>query len=124
MAREFALTAAQAAEALGMARAIVQGEAAWAWDHTQLDHWGNEVDIWADGQLLRLDRLVRRRDTGHWWVLDFKSAERPERQPLLRAQLQRYRQALQHAQPGDVVRLAFINATGRLIELPPEPESP
>ena len=122
VAREFALTTAQAAEALGMARAIVQGEAAWAWDPTQLDHWGNEVEIWADGQLLRMDRLVRRRDTGHWWVLDHKSADRPEHQPLLRAQMQRYRQAVQQAQPGDVVRLAFINATGRLIELPLEPE--
>ena len=122
VAREFTLTAAQAAEALGMARAIVQGDAAWAWDPAQLNHWGNEVDIWADGQLLRLDRLVRRRDTGHWWVLDYKSADRPEQQPALRAHMQRYRQALQHAQPGDVVRLAFINATGQLIELAPESE--
>jgi ATP-dependent helicase/nuclease subunit A len=123
VAREFTLSSAQAAEALSMARAIVQGEAAWAWDHAQLNHWGNEVEIWADGQLLRLDRLVRRRDTGHWWVLDHKSAHRPELQPALVAKMQGYRRALQQAQPGDVVRLAFINATGKLIELPPEPES-
>ena len=121
--REFALTAAQAAEALTMARAVVSGDAAWAWDHHLLDHWGNEVEIWSEGQLLRLDRLVRRRDTGHWWVLDYKSAHRPEQQAGLREQMHAYRRALQHAQPGDVVRLAFINAMGRLIELSPETES-
>jgi len=121
---EFSLSATQATEALNMAQAIVQGDAAWAWDPAQLDRWGNEVDIWADGQLLRLDRLVRRRDTGHWWVLDYKSAERPEHQTALRTHMQAYRRALQQIQPGDVVRLAFINAKGKLIELPPETDAP
>ena len=120
VAREFALTAAQSAQALAMAKATVAGEAAWAWDAAELLHWGNEVELWADGQLLRLDRLVRRRDSGEWWVLDYKSAERPERQTELRAHMRRYRQAVQNAQPGAVVRLAFINATGQLIELSPQ----
>nr|MCU0926472.1 UvrD-helicase domain-containing protein [Hydrogenophaga sp.] len=122
VAREFALTATQVDEALRMARAIVQGDAAWAWDPAQVNHWGNEVEIWVDGQLLRMDRLVRRIDTGHWWVLDYKSANRPDQQPGLLAQMERYRQAVQQAQPGDGVRLAFINAHGRLLELPPESE--
>ena len=63
---------------------------------------------------------MRRRDSGEWWVLDYKSAERPERQTELRAHMRRYRQAVQNAQPGAVVRLAFINATGQLIELSPQ----
>ena len=77
-----------------------------------------------EGQLLRLDRLVRRRDSGEWWVLDHKSAERPEQQAQLLAHMGRYRRAVQTAQPGAVVRLAFINATGQLIELPAETETP
>ncbi len=118
VAREFALTAAQVREAWSMAQAMVGGEAAWVWDATQLDHWGNEVDIWDQGEQQRLDRLVRRSDTGCWWVLDFKSAAHPERQPALRAQLQRYHRALGLAHPGEAVRLAFINPLGQLIEIP------
>jgi len=124
VAREFALDADQAREALAMARVMLEGEAAWAWDATQLDHWGNEVEIWADGELQRLDRLVRRADTGHWWVLDYKSAVFPQHQAELRAQLRRYHRALSLARPGDTVRLAFINALGQLIELAPEASDP
>jgi ATP-dependent helicase/nuclease subunit A len=115
--REFALDTAQAREALAMARRIVAGEAAWAWDAGVLNHWGNEVELFHQGELLRLDRLVRRRDTGDWWVLDYKSAAHPERQPALLAQMQGYRMAMAGARPGEPVRLAFINAQGQLIEL-------
>ncbi len=121
VAREFALGAAQAQEALRMAQTMRAGEAAWLWDATQLAYWGNEVDIALDGQPLRLDRLVRRRDDGSWWVIDFKSATRPERQAGLREQLQRYHRALSQAHPGDPVRLAFLNPLGQLIEIPAEP---
>lgn len=100
-----------------MARRTVQGEAAWAWDGAVVDSTGNEVQLFHGGELLRLDRLVRRTDTGEWWVLDFKSAEHPEQQPELLAQMRRYAQAVQTARPGAVVRLAFINLHGRLIEL-------
>ncbi|MCV0437328.1 MAG: UvrD-helicase domain-containing protein [Hydrogenophaga sp.] len=117
VAREFALEPAQAHDALAMARRIVGGEAAWAWDADALNHWGNEVELFHRGELLRLDRLVRRRDSGDWWVLDYKSAAHPERQPALLAQMEGYRQALAEARPGEAVRLAFINAQGRLIEL-------
>ncbi len=122
VAREFDLDAAQAREVLAMARRIVGGEAAWAWDAGQLDHWGNEVELFHQGALWRLDRLVRRRDSGDWWVLDYKSAAHPERQPELLAQMQRYRAAMAAARPGETVRLAFINAQGRLIELPAAPD--
>ncbi|MFW2355702.1 UvrD-helicase domain-containing protein [Hydrogenophaga sp.] len=117
VAREFALSTAQATQAQTMARRIVQGEAAWAWDGAVVDTTGNEVEIFHGGELLRLDRLVRRTDTGEWWVLDFKSAEHPEQQPELLTQMRRYAQAVQAARPGAVVRLAFINLHGRLIEL-------
>jgi ATP-dependent helicase/nuclease subunit A len=117
VAREFALSPAQAAEAQAMARRTVQGEAAWVWDDAVVDSIGNEVELFHGGEGLRLDRLVRRTDTGEWWVLDFKSAEHPELQPELLAQMRRYAQAVQTARPGAVVRLAFINLHGRLIEL-------
>jgi ATP-dependent helicase/nuclease subunit A len=123
VAREFGLDAAQAREALAMAQRIVAGEAAWAWDAEQLDHWGNEVELFHQGALWRLDRLVRRRDSGEWWVLDYKSAARPERQPELLAQMQRYGAAMAKARPGEPVRLAFINARGQLIEVTAEPDA-
>jgi ATP-dependent helicase/nuclease subunit A len=117
VAREFALDPVQARDVLAMAQRIVSGEAAWAWDAEALNHWGNEVELFHQGELLRLDRLVRRRDSGDWWVLDYKSAAHPERQPELLAQMEGYRQAMAQARPGEAVRLAFINAQGRLIEL-------
>ncbi|MDQ7744313.1 UvrD-helicase domain-containing protein [Hydrogenophaga pseudoflava] len=117
--REFQLTGPAGEEALAMAQRVVAGEAAWAWSDEVLQHWGNEVELWHGGELLRLDRLVRRRDSGEWWVLDFKSAERPEQQAALREQMARYRRALQAARPGEPVRLAFVSATGQLIELEP-----
>ncbi len=124
VAREFDLDAAQARDALAMARRIVEGESAWAWNADRLDEWGNEVELFHEGKLWRLDRIVRRRESGDWWVLDYKSAAHPERQPELLAQMQRYRAAMAAARPGEVVRLAFINAQGRLIELPAEPDAP
>lgn len=113
----FDLDAAASAEALAAARRIVRGEAAWAWDPQVLDHWGNEVDLVHQGRPLRLDRLVRERATGTWWVLDFKSTEQPQRVPEHRQQLRDYRAALQTAHPGEPLRLAFITAQGRFIEL-------
>ena len=113
--RLFALDEAEARDAAAMALRIVQGEGAWAWDPAQVDWQGNEVELHAGGELLRLDRLVRRRDTGEWWVLDYKSAAAPERQPELRAQMQRYREAVAVAQGGASVRCAFLTAQGRLV---------
>ena len=117
VAREFSLDAAQARDALAMADRIVKGDAAWAWDEAALDHWGNEVALLHQGESLRLDRLVRRRDSAEWWVLDYKSAARPELDPAKVAQMHGYRTAMALARPGERVRLAFINAQGRLIEL-------
>jgi ATP-dependent helicase/nuclease subunit A len=113
--RLFALEPGAGEQAAAMALRIVQGEGAWAWDPAQVDWQANEVELHAGGELLRLDRLVRRRDTGEWWVLDYKSASEPERQPALRAQMQRYRDAVAVAQDGAAVRCAFLTAHGRLV---------
>src|SRR5690606_9224490 len=94
VAREFRLTAEQARQALEMAQRTVSGPAAWVWDAERLAHWGNEVELLVEGRLLRLDRLVRESATGDWWVLDFKSREHPERDPVLLAQMRGYRTAM------------------------------
>jgi ATP-dependent helicase/nuclease subunit A len=72
------------------------------------------------GELLRLDRLVQRKDAGHaghWWVLDYKSAQAPQDQPALVAQLRQYRAAVQAIYPDAVVRTAFLSGTGALVEI-------
>ncbi|PKO42209.1 MAG: DNA helicase UvrD [Betaproteobacteria bacterium HGW-Betaproteobacteria-3] len=122
--REFALNAAQARQAAAMAQRILQGEGAWAWDSAQIDWAGNEVEITHDGQVLRIDRLVRRRDTGAWWVLDYKSTAQPQQQPALRAQLQIYGAAVQRANPGAPVRAAFLTAQGAIVPVDANPMEP
>lgn len=76
-----------------------------------------------EGEQLRLDRLVRAREQGGdlptWWVLDFKTAIQPQQQIGLLRQMASYRAAVAAAYPGEPLRVAFINADGRLIELPP-----
>jgi ATP-dependent helicase/nuclease subunit A len=115
--RLFGLEPADARQAAAMAQRILQGQGAWAWDPAQVDWQGNEVELHFAGELLRLDRLVRRRDSGEWWVLDFKSAAQPERQPELLAQMARYREAVAAAYPGAAVRTAFLTAQGTLVPL-------
>ena len=60
---------------------------------------------------------MRHRESGAWWVLDYKSAARPERDAALIAQLQRYREAVQDAYPGETVRAAFLTGQGELVTL-------
>ncbi|AOW13585.1 hypothetical protein LPB72_11325 [Hydrogenophaga crassostreae] len=117
--RAFELSHDEAVEATAMAQRVVQGEGAWAWDAAQLQQWGNEVELFWQGEGLRLDRLVQGRIDGDWWVIDFKSHEQPETRPDLLAQIRRYGQAVAHAQPGARVRLAFINALGQWREVEP-----
>ena len=117
VAREFALSAEQSDQAAAMAARIHAGEGAWAWDARIVDWQGTEVDLVHQGVWLRLDRLVHRRDTGVWWVLDFKSARHPLRQPELVAQLQTYRSAVQGIYPQSVVQAAFLTAEGAMILL-------
>ena len=107
--RRFAVTNAQAARAEQLARAIHADEVLEAFDEVELTH---------QGQRLRIDRLVRRRAGPHggeaWWVLDYKSATRPEDDPLLQAQLAQYRAAVARLYPGAEVQAAFLSADGRV----------
>ncbi|MFD0668595.1 UvrD-helicase domain-containing protein [Ramlibacter sp. MAHUQ-53] len=115
VAREFGLSATVLQDAQAMAARIRRGEGAWAWDPQAVDWAGNEVEIHHEGELLRLDRLVRRRQGGDWWVLDYKSAARPEQDDDLLEQLRRYRRAVAAAHPGEAVRAAFLTGLGRLV---------
>ena len=117
VAAEFALDQTQASQAAAMARSILTGEAAWAWDAELIQWQGNEVALTWQGQSLRLDRLVQRRDSGEWWVLDYKSSAQPLAQAGLMAQLRSYRDAVQAAYPQASVRAALLSATGRLFEI-------
>jgi ATP-dependent helicase/nuclease subunit A len=119
-AREFALSLEQGAQAALMAQRILHGEGAWAWNPAVVDWQGNEVELMYQGEPLRLDRLVQRRDAGfegQWWVLDYKSAHAPQDQPELMAQLREYRDAVQAIYPDDVVRAAFFTGQGTVVEV-------
>ena len=118
VAREFGLTSEQLQEAQSKARCIQTGAAAWAWDATVIGWQGNEVELTHEGETLRLDRLVQRQDAahqGHWWVLDYKSAARPERQAELVAKMRTYKAALTAIYPEQVVKAAFLTADGAVI---------
>ena len=115
VAREFGLSPDQTQKAATMAAAIRAGEGAWAWDAEVIDWSGNEVALTYQGKTLRLDRLVRRKDTGAWWVLDHKSKAQPQRDPLLVQQLETYREALMALYPGAEVRTAFLTGAGGLV---------
>ncbi len=116
--REFGLDADDAERAASMAQSILAGSGAWAWDPAQLAWQGNEVELVLDGTVLRLDRLVQRRDNGQWWVLDYKSNLAPQRDPVLVAQLACYRDAVQAIDTTQVVHAAFLNGQGQWIDLP------
>ncbi len=111
--REFALAEDLAQRVRAMALRVVHGEAAWAWDPNLIDWSQNEVEIVARGQSLRLDRLVHRRDTAQWWVLDYKSSGESMASPERVAQLRGYRDAVQQVYAGEAVRAAFLGADGR-----------
>lgn len=120
VAREFRLSPAQAQDASALAQRILTGTGAWAWSEAAVAWQGNEVDLVYQGQALRLDRLVRRKDAGfegQWWVLDYKSAMTPEQQPAYQAQLQAYRAAVQLIYPGATVKAAFLTGLGTVVDV-------
>lgn len=119
LARDFALDPLHVETARIMALGILKGEGAWAWDASALRWQGNEVALSFQGQAMRVDRLVQLHSTSEWWVLDFKSSHDPMALETLRAQLARYRAAVQRIQPGERVRAAFLTPQGRLLELEP-----
>ena len=115
------ISAQQAEQAQHMARRILQGQAAWAWQPEHISAAFNEIELTHQGQRLRIDRLVRRRAQGNtpesWWVLDYKSAFHPERDAALTAQLRRYRSAVQTLHPGTPVQAAFLSGDGRMVTI-------
>ena len=113
----FDLNATQSSQALQAAQTILNGAARWVWDAAQIDWQANEVELHANGQLLRLDRLVKHAATQTWWVLDYKTNAAPQRIPELRQQLQQYKEAVRLAHPQQSVKAAFITALGALIEI-------
>ncbi|MEN9539219.1 MAG: hypothetical protein RLZZ126_1454, partial [Pseudomonadota bacterium] len=121
-AREFRLPPTLRGQAQQAAQSILSGDGAWAWDATQLNWQGNEVDLHFEGALLRIDRLVQRMNADGsrtWWVLDHKSSTHPHDDAVLIAQLTRYRRAVTAllADGDDTqVRAAFLTADGRMVE--------
>ena len=86
---------------------------------------GNEVAVSEGGELLRIDRLVALDEAGeageagsrHWWVLDYKLAQRADALAVYRPQMQRYRRAVERLQPGEPVHCAFITGGGVVVEI-------
>ena len=120
-AREFG---APASEVLRIAKRIRLSPACAPFFDPHRLHWaGNEVPVSDAGESLRLDRLVALNNVDGadrppvWWVLDYKLEHRPEALGPYREQLLRYRRAVAHLQPGEVVRCAFITGAGELVEI-------
>ena len=117
VATQFQLDESSLAAACGMALAIRNGDAAWAWDASLLRWHANEVTVQSGGSLLRLDRLVQTQQ-GDWWILDYKSTATPQDHPELCQQLYNYRRVVQGVPGCTTVRCAFLTPQGALIELP------
>lgn len=115
-AAEFGTVAAEVARAAG--RILASPDCARFFDASRLRWAGNEVPVSLDGEVMRIDRLVRLDEDGQdtWWVLDYKLNHRPEALEAYHAQLAAYRAAVQRAQPGARVRSGFIAGDGRLVE--------
>ncbi len=121
VALEFGLNPEQASQAQTMAHRIRHGAAAWTWDPSVVQWQGNEVELTHQGDTFRLDRLVQCRDAGdtgkngQWWVLDYKSAFSPLRQPNLVAKMKTYIAAVQAIYPGETVKAAFLTGDGQVV---------
>ena len=75
------------------------------------------VELTHQGEAFRLDRLVQRRDSGDWWVLDYKSSTSPQHQTELVAKMKTYKTALEAIYPGQTCQAAFLTADGRVVEV-------
>ena len=115
---QWALSDGDFARVEQMAGAIVTGQAAWAWDPAEVGIALPETEIVWQHQLLRIDRVVRRRD-GSWWVLDFKSSTNPLDHDAYRSQVSNYVSAWSRAHEGAPVTGALIGGDGRLWKVEP-----
>ena len=121
----FGLPPGAAAEVAALAATIADSPACAAFFGGPALRWaGNEVPMTgAQGQALRIDRLVQLDDGGGavWWVLDYKLHHRPDALSDHVDQIQVYRLAVQAALQlqgvGAVrVRAAFITGAGEVVE--------
>jgi len=120
---EFDLPPSAASTAASYARTIRDNpELQRFFDAQQLAWSADEFDIAHEGELLRLDRLVRfgPEHDARWWVLDYKLTRDAAADPALRQQLQRYRSAVRLLTNGAPVHAAFITGDGALHELEPD----
>ncbi|MEO7114729.1 MAG: 3'-5' exonuclease, partial [Caldimonas sp.] len=116
-AREFGAPAASVRG--GIADIVDHPDGARFFGGAQIRWSGNEVSVSDGGDVLRIDRLVLVDEASGpvWWVLDYKLSHTPEELVPYREQLLRYRDAIARAQPGDVVRSAFVAGDGRIVEI-------
>ena len=115
--REFKLTHDELAQAQSIAQRIREGQGSWAWDAALIAWEGNEVELAHEGQLLRIDRLVQRKDTGAWWVLDYKSATNPAHDAEHGEQMQIYLQAVKALHSQASVQGALLGGDGSIRRL-------
>ncbi|MFT3856945.1 MAG: UvrD-helicase domain-containing protein [Aquabacterium sp.] len=119
-AAEVGLDAAHHAQAAHLADTILRSPELQSWlDPAHVDWAGNEVSLFDQGQVLRIDRLVARLapQGRQWWVLDYKLAHRPEALAGYRQQLLRYVAAVSALQPGEKVSAGFITSAGAYVPL-------
>jgi ATP-dependent helicase/nuclease subunit A len=116
-ALEFAPLDARAVLTIG-ARVLDSASCRHFFDPQTLAWAGNEVPMaGADGQVLRIDRLVKLTgEGGAWWVLDYKLNAEPQDEAANLTQLDTYRRAVAALVPGETVRAGFITGAGVLIE--------
>jgi ATP-dependent helicase/nuclease subunit A len=116
---EFQLPPSSMTAAAEYARRILESPALQHFfDPRQVAWSADEFDVMHDGMPLRIDRLVRLGlpHASTWWVLDYKLALDAADDPTLRAQLGRYRAAVQSLAGGESVRAALITGDGALHE--------
>ena len=87
-------------------------------DPAQHDFARNEMELVHEGELLRVDRLVRIAETV--WVLDYKRNFLASEEADYRAQMARYRAACAALFPGASISTALITVDGRLWEIGPD----
>lgn len=77
-----------------------------------------EMDlVTADGELLRVDRLVEHDDA--LWIIDFKWRVTDVDRPLYEAQVRRYAGVLCEIRSDKRIRMGLVAADGTLIEVQP-----
>ena len=75
-----------------------------------LEAW-NELDLMADGEVMRADRIVR--FANEVWILDYKRSVDGDDLAEHQLQLGRYRRVFEAASSGVQVHTALISADGR-----------